>query len=128
VLRYNYAAFLKNTGKDRKALEQFDKAEQICNKILAEKPRESGIYRALGNIFAEKGDFTRAVENFRKALDLEPDNPENHTNLIQALDVGGNLDSAIQAAQKSVEYFQSRNRMQDAENIKQYLNQLKGQK
>jgi tetratricopeptide (TPR) repeat protein/MFS family permease len=128
VLHYNYAAFLKKAGKDRQAAKQFDKAEQICNKILAEKPRESGIYSALGNIFAEKGDFTKAVENFRKALDLEPDNPENHTNLIQALDVGGNLDSAIQAAQKSVEYFQSRNRAQDAENIRQYLVQLQGQK
>jgi len=123
-LRYNYAAFLKKTGKDRQAAEQFDATAQICGELIAENPRSVEPYRVLGNIFAEKGDFTGAVENFRKAVDLQPDNPDIRMNLVQALEVGGNHNSAVQAAQKAIEYFQALRRPRDAESIKQYLDQM----
>jgi Tfp pilus assembly protein PilF len=123
-LRYNYAVFLKKTGKDRQAAEQLDTATKICNELLAENPQLVEPYRVLGNVFAENGDFQKAVEYFQKAVALQPDNPENYMNLIQALEVGGKRDSAIETAQKAVEFFRALRRTQDAENIKQYLDQL----
>jgi spermidine synthase/Tfp pilus assembly protein PilF len=123
-LRHNYAVFLKRAGKNQQAAEQFDAVAQICNELIAKTPKSVEPYRILGNIFAEKGDFAKAVENFQKVLALQPDSLENHTNLIQALEAGGNIDSAVQAAQKAIEYFQTLHRPHDAENIRKYLDRL----
>jgi tetratricopeptide (TPR) repeat protein len=126
--RFNYAAFLKMAGREREADEQFGVAAQNCNEILAREPNSIESYRVLGNIFAEKGNFAKATEMFYRVLALQPDNPENYMNLIQAFDAGDNLDSAIQEAQRAADYFRARQRTQDAENFKQYLGQLQGQK
>ena len=61
-------------------------------------------------------------------LPLQPENPENHLNLIQALQAGGKLDSALSAAQNSIEYFTAQNRPQDAEKIQNYLQQMLSEK
>jgi len=126
--RYNYGSFLKMSGKEKEALDQLDKTAQICNEILALNPKSIESYRVLGNIFAEKGDFAKAMENFRKALDLQPDNPENYMMLIQAFEARDNLDSAIETAKKAAEYFQTLGRSRDADNFRQYLDELNDQK
>ena len=128
ILLFNYGAVLKAAGRSQQAAEQFDKAAQICNELISDNPRLVEPYRVLGNIFAENGDFVKAVEYFRKAVALEPDNPENSRILIQALEVAGDFDSAIQAAQKAIEHFQSIQRPADVENFKNYLQQLQAQK
>jgi len=124
VLRYGYASLLKMTGRDRKAAEQFEATAQICNELIAKNPRSVWLYRVLGDISAVNGDFSKAVECFQKAVQLQPDNPEDHIYLIQALEAGGKIDSAIEAAQKAVDFFQGLQRTRDAENIRQYLDRL----
>jgi tetratricopeptide (TPR) repeat protein len=124
VLRYGYASLLKMTGRDRKAAEQFEATAQICNELIAKNPRPVWLYRVLGDISAVNGDFSKAVECFQKAVQLQPDNPEDHIYLIQALEAGGKIDSAIEAAQKAVDFFQGLQRTRDAENIRQYLDRL----
>jgi tetratricopeptide (TPR) repeat protein len=102
LLLFNYAAVLKRVGDGRMAAEQFDKAAKICNALIAENPKLVEPYRILGNVFAENGDFTNAVDNFQKAVELQPDNPENYMNLIQAFEASDKLDIAIQTAQKAI--------------------------
>ena len=125
---YNYAAVLKETGDSAKSAEMFARAAKICNELISENPQAVEPYRVLGNVFAENGDFTKAIEWFRKAVALEPDNPENHKNLIQALVISGDIDSAIVASRNAIEHFQSQRRPQDAENFNNYLKQLQAQK
>lgn len=125
---FNYAAILKRTGDSRKSGELFARAEQICNELISDNPQSVEPYRVLGNVFAENGDFVKAIECFRKAVAIEPDNQENHKNLIQAFEVTGDIDSAIQAAQNAIEHFQSIQRPADVENFKNSLQQLQAQK
>jgi tetratricopeptide (TPR) repeat protein len=128
MLLFNYAAILKRTGDSRKSGELFARDEQICNELISNNPLSVEPYRVLGNVFAENGDFAKAIECFRKAVALEPDNHENFKNLIQALEVSGDIDSAIGAAQNAIEHFHSIQRFEDVENFKNSLQQLQSQK
>jgi tetratricopeptide (TPR) repeat protein len=78
----------------------------------------------LGNVLAEKGDFAKAAENFKKAVELQPDKWENHQNLIDALEASGNIDSAIQVAQYAIGYFEAHNRQKEATAAQKYLDRL----
>jgi hypothetical protein len=64
----------------------------------------------------------------KKSFELEPDNPENFQNLIQAFDASGDVNSAIGATQNAVEHLQLIHRLQDAENFKNQLQQLQSQR
>ncbi|MBN2021054.1 MAG: fused MFS/spermidine synthase [Sedimentisphaerales bacterium] len=127
-LLFNYAAVLKKRGDKEQASEKFGAAVKICNELVSGNPNLVEPYRVLGNVFAENGDFVRSAEYFRKAVDLEPDNPENFMNLTQAFEAGNDLDSAIRSAQKAVEHFQMLHRSQDVENFKNYLQQMQVQR
>jgi tetratricopeptide (TPR) repeat protein len=128
MLLYNYAAILKGTGYSSKSAELFAQTAKICNELILENPKSVEPYRVLGNVFAENGDFAKAIEYFKKAMALEPDNPENSKNLIQALEVSGDVDSAIKAAQEAITHFQSLNRPADVQNFRNYLQQLQSQR
>ena len=69
-----------------------------------------------------------AIEKFKKSVELEPVNPENSMNLVEALQAAGLPDSATEAARNAFEYFQSIGRFQDAENFKNLLRELQSQK
>ena len=127
-LRYNYASLLKKAGKPEQADEQFRITAQDCWDTLTRNPQLVEPYVLLGNISAEDGDFTSAVEYFTKAVNLNPDDLENRFNLIQAFEAQGNTGSALQAAGSAIQYLQSRNRIEDAQKVEKYLQNLQSQK
>ena len=64
---YNYGIALVNTRSLRQAREHFEKALELA-------PNSDHIHYALALAQALSGDFGNALENLRRAIDLEPRN------------------------------------------------------
>lgn len=60
-------------------------------------------YFRLGNEFSQNGDFEKAVEEYRKVLDLDPQHVDAMSNLGVALYNLGQLDEAIEQYTKAIE-------------------------
>lgn len=91
-----YAALLVEQNQIDQAIEQYKKVVQ--------KKESSSIYTLIGMLEDTRENYGEAEQNYRKALELSPENPIAANNLawiIAAYDKG-NLDEALQLAQTTV--------------------------
>jgi tetratricopeptide (TPR) repeat protein len=121
AIHYNFAALLKKAGRSEKAAEQFRLAIDGYLNILAKNPQSIDAYMHLGDISAENNNFEDAVKYFQKAVNLKPGDFDNNLTLIQAFEAQGQLDAAIEAAQKAVEYLSSSGQQEKAAKMQQYM-------
>jgi predicted TPR repeat methyltransferase len=70
---------------------------------LAQAPGYSDAYNNLGNIFNVTGEFKKAADNYRKALELNPGNVAAHNNLGIVLKDLTENEEAVQAFLKAIE-------------------------
>jgi tetratricopeptide (TPR) repeat protein len=76
--RYNLASLYLGTGRVEEAMAQY-------RTITRAAPREaSNAYNQLGVIYAERNDLPQAIDNWQKALEIEPNNQDALANLRQA--------------------------------------------
>ncbi len=75
VLEYQPNAFSlrKNLGDCWLALKQYDKAKESYENAKNVDPKVPNIYADLAYVAKEQGDFTGAIDNYRKALSLKED-------------------------------------------------------
>ncbi len=65
-------------------------AAATAEAVLARYPFHVGALNVLGTVLAQRGDFIRAAETFRRAVNVAPDETSSLFNLAQALDrLGG---------------------------------------
>ena len=66
-----------------------NRAAQMFSKALAVHSEEddfaASLHNDLGGVYGELGDFSSAIEQFRLAIRISPNDPEYHTNLASAL-------------------------------------------
>ncbi|NLE36644.1 MAG: tetratricopeptide repeat protein [Pirellulaceae bacterium] len=84
----------KNLGMVLSERGQVDKAIALYLKAI-DRFADSGIHSNLGVLLAKKGDLDAAVREFRRSLELEPDDAAVRANLGAALISRGELDEAI---------------------------------
>ncbi|MBA2735778.1 MAG: tetratricopeptide repeat protein [Pyrinomonadaceae bacterium] len=90
-----YAALLAGRNQTGEAIAQY-------KKVLEKKPSAS-VYTLLGILEDTRGNSPEAEKNYRKSLEIMPDAPIAANNLAWLLaENQGNLDEALQLAQKSV--------------------------
>jgi tetratricopeptide (TPR) repeat protein len=76
--RYNLALAYLNTGRVQEAIAQYRTIAQTA-------PRDSSnAYNQLGVICAQKGDLRQAIDNWQKALEIDPKNRSALTNIQRA--------------------------------------------
>ena len=63
--------------------------------VIARQPAHDGAHRMLGRIFSERGDFDRAIAEFREALAFRPDYPATVRELGLAYYDKGRYEEAI---------------------------------
>ncbi|UCG52037.1 MAG: tetratricopeptide repeat protein, partial [Candidatus Latescibacterota bacterium] len=85
-----YAEFLGHQGRYAEAIEQVKTALEL-------DPLSLVIIVVNGWIYAMAGDHDRALAEYQKAADLEPDFPPLHNNLSALYIRTGELDKAVQA-------------------------------
>ncbi len=60
-IRYDYANLLADMGKNKEAIEQYQK-------YIVSYPKDGNAYRNLGIVYKRENDLVNATENFKKAL------------------------------------------------------------
>jgi tetratricopeptide (TPR) repeat protein len=69
------AVFLYNEANALSATGQFDKAEATFKRCIALAPTLAGAHTGLGIVFAETQRLSAALDEFRTAVRLQPDDP-----------------------------------------------------
>ncbi len=82
---------------------KFDEAQTVADTIVKQFPQESNAWFQQGSIYEKQKKFTEAEKAFRKALDLENDNPAvlNYLGYMLA-DRGVKLDEAVNMIEKAL--------------------------
>jgi tetratricopeptide (TPR) repeat protein len=127
-LHYDWGMLLLKTGNEQQGIEHLQLSANICLELLLDDPNSGKIHARLGTFSAILGDFAKAVVHFKKAVDLEPDNTENHFYLIRALETQGLLDESIERANASIRFFNDIGRKDEAAKMLEYLRHLEQKK
>ncbi len=77
---------------------EVDEAIELYNKILETNPLSAGAYHALGYLFHATGDFARAEQAHRRALELAPGRSVLHSYLALETAVLGRGEEALREA------------------------------
>ncbi|MXV75239.1 tetratricopeptide repeat protein [Candidatus Poribacteria bacterium] len=83
---YRKATFLMNNGDAKQAIEAYQKAIKNKKRTLffTKDSSVSSAYNNLGHLYANVKEYAPAVENFKKAIEIAPDNAKGHVNLTTA--------------------------------------------
>ncbi len=68
-------------GKDFFKNQAYKKAESLFLKVIANRHEFADIYNMLGIIYHQTGEFNQAIQNFKKALSINPHYTEAMLNL-----------------------------------------------
>lgn len=95
-----YAALLAEQNKTDEAIEKY-------KAVLQRNPRDAGTFVLIGMLEDGRGNFDAAAENYRKALEVNPNMPIAANNLawIYAAHGKGSLDEAVSLAQNLIEKY-----------------------
>lgn len=99
-------------GRDDEALHFLEKAERICLELGA-LGEEASLYGQLGRVYLQREEYQKAVEYFRKDLEMSTSRGSGrralahiHRNLGQSLRYVGDAEGAIQHCKQSLQLFQ----------------------
>jgi tetratricopeptide (TPR) repeat protein len=77
-------------------------AGHLYSEILRSQPDYIPVLHLLGVLFYQLGDYDAAIVHIKKALSLNPNNPEAYNHLGSALKAKGKIDEAIVCHQQAV--------------------------
>ncbi len=97
---FDLAALFVNTRQQDRAIAEY-------RQIIARRPDDAATYTLIGMLEDSRNNTDAAVENYRKALELDPNSAIAANNLAWAYAVHGkgNLDEAVALAQGVVQRF-----------------------
>jgi tetratricopeptide (TPR) repeat protein len=61
--------------------ENISEAENVLNEIKQINPNTINVYNSLGVLYRKKGDFKKALHNYKKALNIHPERERIHYNI-----------------------------------------------
>ena len=82
--------------------KEFHEAERVLKKAILVDPEHHSAHSLLGEVYLSLKRPGHAVEAFKIALHLQPDEPENYINLSQALGEQGNPGEATRVLKQGV--------------------------
>jgi tetratricopeptide (TPR) repeat protein len=77
---FNLGVALQQQKKDDEAMRQYEKAAAL----LTDKTQKAGAYHNIGNAYCVKKQWEQAIDNFKKALRLAPNDMDTKYNLAYA--------------------------------------------
>jgi tetratricopeptide (TPR) repeat protein len=94
-----------------------DKADDLLDKIAEQEHNLVNMYNLRAMNEYRNGDYGKAIDWYKKILELEPDNYEAYVNLIKSLD---GADRMPEARELATQKLNSLNQESDAPNLKKY--------
>ena len=80
---------------------QFDKAIEVCKKIIADNPTFGRAYSTLGSAYWAEHKYSEAIQEWKTGAQLEGD--KNYSEVAAALDVGYRSGGKVGALRKAIE-------------------------
>jgi tetratricopeptide (TPR) repeat protein len=77
--------------------EALDRAENYARKAIELDPVTTNAYLLLGNVYIHYADYDRALDEMKRAIDINKSNPDAYSGLGTALLWSGKIPSAINA-------------------------------
>jgi len=84
--------------------KKLDKSAHFSALAIKQNPMLAEAYSNLGNVYKEKQDLQKALENYRHAVRLKPDFIDGYINLAAALVAAGEMEQAVQAYISALQY------------------------
>lgn len=81
---------------------QMDKAIEIYNQILSERPDDANLHHVLGLVYVELDRYKSARDHILQAIQLDPDAAVFHRSLGDLLQASGDLPAAVSSYEKSL--------------------------
>lgn len=78
-------------------------AQAIVNRVLELSPERAEAYYILGQTFLAEDEMSRAIANFRQAVEHQPQFPEARNNYALLLHETGNYEDALEQLERAVE-------------------------
>ncbi|ELU08379.1 hypothetical protein CAPTEDRAFT_64341, partial [Capitella teleta] len=97
------AEIFRKRGRHQVAELDMNELERALRKDKKERPKSAQVYNKIGNFWRIKGNTQTSIECFRKALFLQPNNPDVLLNLARVLFNLQYLDNAIVLTRRSLE-------------------------
>ena len=94
---------LLNLSKEEQQYYAKKVYEHGFSMALLEEVIESYTYVNLGAAYRSAGEYTKAIEAYQQALQMDPDNPASYTNLGAAYRLAGEYTKAIEAYQQALQ-------------------------
>lgn len=83
--------------------DQYDVAEKLTLRALAEDPNYATAYNQLGYLYSRRGDYAKALEATGKYVKLLPTEPNPHDSYGEMLRLSGRFDEALEQYRKALE-------------------------
>jgi tetratricopeptide (TPR) repeat protein len=80
----------------------FDEAGALLVDLVRARPGDAMLHYNLANVRLQSGRAIKAIDGYRLALGLDPDNPRIHNNLGYALATVGRLDEAAESYREAL--------------------------
>ena len=77
-------------------------ATQTCQKAAAQSPGLAAAHSCLGRVFVSQGEYEKAVDQYRRTLELEPTSDDAYGGLATAYEHLGHPDDAEQAFKQAI--------------------------
>jgi tetratricopeptide (TPR) repeat protein len=84
---------------------QRDEAIAVIEEIVKENPQRFDTYELLGELYGQKGDLDRAMQNYEHSLLLDSSEPRNHLRLADLLREAKKFDKAVEILQQAQKKF-----------------------
>jgi adenylate cyclase len=86
-------------GWDSKPAEALERAEALARKAIALDNRSPGAHALLGQVLVQFGDYDRAIDELRRAIDLNGSDVEAYSGLVAVLLWRGDVKDAVAAGE-----------------------------
>jgi len=84
--------------------KKLDKSAHFSALAIKQNPMLAEAFSNLGNVYKEKSDLPKALENYRHAVRLKPDFIDGYINLAAALVAANEMEQAVQAYISALQY------------------------
>jgi tetratricopeptide (TPR) repeat protein len=108
------------------AAHQYDNARRVIDAGLALAPADAALIESRGEVRAGTGDPGGALDDWRRALELNPENLSSVYSTAFLLERQGRLGEAMEAWRYIIDWSDARGFSRDAEWPKQELERLRG--
>ena len=120
-LHFNLGVALQNLDREDEALEHYRRASRDFGDQVIRHPKSPQLRASFAQSLVRAGDLARAAEEFRTALDLDPDNIDHCIELAKALEFLQRYDEAISTLRNTLERIEPQNRPDDLETLRAYI-------